>query len=511
MAKKWMILVLFIGVILSQPLWEEDMWKRSLDKIATMFSLIEDNYYEEVDYRELAYASIKGMLPTLDPHSYFLDPTNLATLTEDYRGKYFGIGCLIQKHGELLKVISPIEGGPSYRLGILPNDVISQIDGESTRPITSYQAMQRLRGEKGTEVTITVVREGLDEPMEFTIERAEIPLESIRYAFVLKDDIGYIYIRNFAETTGREFRAKMKLLKSQGMKKLILDFRYNGGGTFLQSLELCEDLLPEGAGIVSIRGRNQYYNQVFNTDKNGRYSDVPLVIIIHDGTASAPEIVSGAVKDNDRGLLVGQDSWGKGLVQTVFRVGRDAALALTTAKYYTPSGRSIQRDYTQIEDYVSHQDVPEDSREVAYTAGGRKVLGQGGISPDYQVDFSFKPLTYYLLVHGSFFNYARHFNQKETTLSKQVVKGDALPAGFEIDDAVVQDFQVFLEGLNLGYKYTAEEFEEALPQLERELEKELHASFNGLQEGERMYRLSDPLVQKAIEVMPEAEKLVLRD
>jgi hypothetical protein len=130
MAKKWIILVLFIGVILSQPLWEEDMWKRSLDKIATMFSLIEDNYYEEVDYRELAYASIKGMLPTLDPHSYFLDPTNLATLTEDYRGKYFGIGCLIQKHGELLKVISPIEGGPSYRLGILPNDVISQIDGE---------------------------------------------------------------------------------------------------------------------------------------------------------------------------------------------------------------------------------------------------------------------------------------------------------------------------------------------------------------------------------------------
>ncbi len=154
MAKKWIILVLFIGVILSQPLWEEDMWKRSLDKIATMFSLIEDNYYEEVDYRELAYASIKGMLPTLDPHSYFLDPTNLATLTEDYRGKYFGIGCLIQKHGELLKVISPIEGGPSYRLGILPNDVISQIDGESTKPITSYQAMQKLRGEKGTEVTI---------------------------------------------------------------------------------------------------------------------------------------------------------------------------------------------------------------------------------------------------------------------------------------------------------------------------------------------------------------------
>ncbi|MFA9452738.1 MAG: S41 family peptidase [Candidatus Aminicenantaceae bacterium] len=511
MAKKWISLVLFIGVFLLQPLWEEDMWQQSLDKLSTMFALIGENYYTDVDNKEMAYASIKGMLPTLDPHSYFLDPTNLATMTEDYRGKYFGIGCLIQKHGDYIKVISPIEGGPSYRLGILPNDVISHIDGESTQPITSYQAMQKLRGEKGTEVTITVLREGVDEPMEFVIVRAEIPLESIRYAFILKDDIGYIYIRNFAETTGREFREKMELLKSQGMKKLILDFRYNGGGTFLQSLEMSEDLLPEGDGIVSIRGRNQYYNKVFETDKDGRYSDVPLVIIIHEGTASAPEIVSGAVKDNDRGLLVGKDSWGKGLVQTVFRVGRDAALALTTARYYTPSGRSIQRDYSQIEDYVSYQEVPEESRDVAYTSGGRKVLGQGGISPDYEVDFAFKPLTFYLLTQGSFFNYARHFFEKDTALSKRVVKNDSLPAGFEIDDAVVQDFREFVEELNLKYEFTSEEFEESLSQMKRELEKELPASFYGLQEGERMYRLSDPLVRKALEVLPEAEKLIHRN
>ncbi len=511
MAKKWISLVLFIGVILLQPLWEEDMWKRSLDKLSTMFALIGENYYTETDHKELAYASIKGMLPTLDPHSYFLDPTNLATMTEDYRGKYFGIGCLIQKHGDYIKVISPIEGGPSYRLGILPNDVISHIDGESTQPITSFQAMQKLRGEKGTEVVVTIRREGVDEPMEFVIERAEIPLESIRYAFILEDDIGYIYIRNFAETTGREFRDKMELLKSQGMQRLVLDFRLNGGGTFLQSLELCEDLLPEGAGIVSIRGRNQYYNRVFETDKKGRYSDIPLVIIIHEGTASAPEIVSGAVKDNDRGLLVGKDSWGKGLVQTVFRVGRDAALALTTAKYYTPSGRSIQRDYSQIEDYVSNQDVPEDSRDVAYTAGGRRVLGQGGISPDYEMDFGYKPLTFYLLTQGSFFSYARHFFEKDTPLSEQVVQDGSLPADFEIDDAVVLDFRGFIEGLKLKFTFTDEDFEEALPQMKRELEKEIHASFYGLDEGERLYRLSDPWVQKALEVLPEAEALIRRD
>ena len=393
---------------------------------------------------------------------------------------------------------------------VLPNDVISHINGESTKPITSYQAMQKLRGEKGTEVTITIMRDGLDEPMDLTITREEIPLESIRYAFILKDDIGYIYIRNFAETTGREFREKMDQLKELGMKKLILDFRYNGGGTFLQSLELCEDLLPKDSVIVSIRGRNQYYNRLFKAQKDGRYTDVPLVVIIHQGTASAPEIVSGAVKDNDRGLIVGEPSWGKGLVQTVFslRGEKNAALALTTAKYYTPSGRSIQRDFSSIEDYLGYQEVPEDTREVAYTTGGRKVLGQGGINPDFEIGFSYKPLTYSLLLRGSFFAYARKFYEKKTPLSRKVLAGDSLPAGFQVDRSVLEDFRLFVDGLELEYE--PEQFEEARDQLVRELEKEITASFSGLQEGERVYRLSDPLVRKAIEVLPEAEKLIRR-
>ncbi len=510
MAKKWMILILLIGVICLHTLWEEDIWKQSLDKIVAMTSLIEDNYYKEVDHRELTYSTIRGMLPTLDPHSYFLDPSNLATMTEDYRGKYFGLGILIQKHLDSLKVISPIEGGPAYRLGILPNDVISHIEGESTKPISSYEAMQKLRGKKGTEVTITIVREGVEEPMDFTIEREEIPLESIRYAFMLKDDIGYIYIRNFAETTGREFREKMESLLDNGMKKLILDFRFNGGGTFLQALQLSEDLLPKGAGIVSIKGRNAYYNRSFEAQSEGRFRDIPLVIIIHQGTASAPEIVSGAVKDNDRGLLVGQPTWGKGLVQTVFSLGRDrdAAIALTTAKYYTPSGLSIQRDFSHIEDYVTYQEVPDEEREVAYTSGGRKVLGQGGISPDFEVPFSFQPLTYRLLVRGSFFAYARRFYEKKTPLAEKIVSGDALPPDFTVDATVLKDFQAFLE--DIAIEYESDRFDEARDQLVRELERQLRASFYGLQEGERIYRLLDPLVQKAIEIMPQAARLVHR-
>jgi carboxyl-terminal processing protease len=196
------------------------------------------------------------------------------------------------------------------------------------------------------------------------------------------------------------------------------------------------------------------------------------------------------------------------LVQTVFslRGEKNAALALTTAKYYTPSGRSIQRDYSHLEDYLGYQEVPEDAREVAYTTGGRKVLGQGGINPDFEVGFSFKRLTYNLLLRGSFFAYARKFYEGKTPLSQKVVENGSLPEGFQIGPAVLEDFELFIKDVEVEYE--PEDFEEARDQLVRELEKEITASFSGLQEGERAYRLSDPLVQKAIEVLPEAEKLL---
>ncbi|NOR15238.1 MAG: PDZ domain-containing protein [Candidatus Aminicenantes bacterium] len=513
MKKKLFLLLGILFVFGMQPLMQQDIWTHSLRKMSSMVSLIEQNYYKEVKNEDLAYSTIRGMLYTLDPHSYFLDPTSLSTLTEDYTGKYHGLGILIQKHGEDLKVISPIEGTPAYRLGIQPGDVISHIEGESTKPISSYQAMQRLRGKPGTSVTITITREGLDEPMDLTIARAEIPLYSIPYAFMLQDDIGYIYINRFAETTTKEFREKMKLLQEQGMQKLIIDFRLNGGGTFIQSLEMSEELLAKDAGIVSIKGRNSYYNRVFRANRNGRFQDIPLVIVIHRGTASAPEIVSGAVKDNDRGLIVGERSWGKGLVQTVFRLGPEAAVALTTARYYTPSGRSIQRDYSELEDYLSFEQTPEEEREVTYTAGGRKVLGQGGISPDYEVEFSYHRLTYWLLLRGGVFSYARKFHEEETPLAKSLVAGGALPSDFEVDQEVLNDFRAYIEetyGDSFKRAFKSKDFEEAKPQLVRELERQIFSNFLGVEEGEKIFRLHDPVIIKAIEVLPEAAQLLHR-
>ncbi len=518
--KKRIILsvILFFSLVIPHA-WEEDIWTQSLQKIDSIVSVIESGYFQEVDLETLAHSSINGMLQTLDPHSYFLDLKNLRTLQEEYKGKYFGLGIMIQKLGDDLVVITPIEGTPAYRLGILAGDVISHIEGVSTKPLSSYDAMQKLRGPKGTKVNISITREGLDEPLQFTIKREEIPLYSVPYAFILKDNIGYIYIRNFAETTADEFREKMELLKKEGMEKLILDMRWDGGGTFPGAIEISDELLPKGSLIVSIRGRKKYYNREFPALHDNQYEDIPLIILINQGTASAPEIVSGAIKDNDRGLIVGDDSFGKGLVQTLFPLSKDSAVALTTAKYYTPSGRSIQRDYSQVDDYLFSRELPEEEkREVRFTTGGRKVLGQGGITPDYKIQFSFKNLTYEVLRKGEVFAYAKKFIEKKTPVSTQYVLPDkqegmghepishTLSKDFSVDSEILEDFKAYLKKRDIPF--TEEDFEEAKDQLAREIEKEIFSFLWGIEGGLWVYRNSDPVVQKAVELLPEAESLL---
>ncbi len=520
MKRKFFIFALLAFILIILPARDEDVWRVSLKKLSSIVSLIEQNYYQETDHDELMYSSVRGMVQTLDPHSYFLDPNHFSRLREEHVGKYYGLGILITKQEDRLVVISPIEGGPAYRLGIQAGDVISQIEGESTKPISSYDAMQKLRGPKGTPVNITIVRDGLGKPFDVTIVREEISLHSVPYSFILQDDIGYIFIRNFSSTTTKEFEEKMKSLIKQGMKKLILDLRGNGGGTFVQSIELSDEFLPKGATVVSIRGRNKYYNKSFKAMLNNQYENIPLVILINRGSASAPEILSGAVKDNDRGVIVGEDSWGKGLVQTVFPLASNLAVALTTAKYFTPSGRSIQRDYSSLEDYIFSRQVTQDQREVRYTSKGRKVLGQGGITPDYVVVFSPKNITSRFFSKGAFFTYATRFANKKTPLSEKFLlpnekpglevtgKEELIPLGqdFNLDSRFIEDFKVYLEGKKIEFDNT--EFAEAQEEIKRELAREIYSVIWGMQEGVRVYRRKDPVVLKALEVLPEAERLV---
>jgi carboxyl-terminal processing protease len=496
---------------------DEDIWDQSVEKFSGLLSLIEKNYYRDVDPEKLVFSSIRGMLETLDPHSYFLDPDSFSRMREEYTGKYYGLGIQIQKQEDNLVVIAPIEGTPASRLGIQPGDIISTINGESTKPLTSFEAMQKLRGPKGTKVTITIVREGLDKPLELTIEREEIPLRSVPYAFMINADVGYIFIRNFAETTTEEFEEKMKSLTAQGMKSLILDLRGNTGGPFFQSIELADEFLPKGDIIVSIKGRNKVYNREFRAQRDNQYENVPLIILINRGSASASEIVSGAIMDNDRGYLMGEDSWGKGLVQTVFPLGENLAVALTTAKYFTPSGRSIQRDYAHIEDYMLYKQAPEDSREVKYTAKGRKVLGQGGIAPDYEVVSTPKLFTLELMNRGAFFGYAHKFFGHQTPLSKGYIfpnetgrgnggNGILMSQDFVVDAKVIDDFKDYLRLNKLAFD--EQKFKEAEDEIKRQLEREIFSSVWGIEEGIRAFQKLDPVVLKALEVMPEAAKFV---
>ncbi len=516
MNKRAWLLVLVAVLCLELPSHDQDQWAAAQEKLRAVAGILEENYYKPLEEQQLAYASIRGTLDTLDPHSYFLDPDSFSRQREEYTGKYYGLGIQIQKQGENIMVVAPIEGTPAWRLGIQSGDIISRINGESTVPISSYEAMQKLRGEKGTSVTITIVREGLDKPFDLTITREEIPLLSVPYAFMLDNGVGYVFIRNFARETPQELEDALAKLSGRGMKSLILDLRLNTGGPLVQCIEVADLFFPKGTLIVSMKGRNPRYDSEFRADRDGQYEKLPLVILIDQGTASASEIVSGAVMDHDRGLIVGEDSWGKGLVQTVFPLAPDAAVALTVAKYLTPSGRSIQRDYSQIDDYLLLvKKAPDQSREVKYTDAGRKVLGQGGITPDYKVDSYLKPFTARLRFSGAFFAYARALFRHQTDLGKTFIfpgETESAAAGkvqvgqtFAVNAAVQADFQAFLKTRNTPYDEKS--FKDAEAEITRELEREITGAIWGLEAGIRVSRKEDPAVLKALEVMPEAARM----
>jgi carboxyl-terminal processing protease len=504
-------------LLVQQPSHNQDLWAAAMDKVQTIADILETDYYMPVSEETLAFSSIRGTLDALDPHSYFLDPSSMSRMKEDYSGRYFGLGIQIQKQGENIVVIAPIEGSPAWRLGMQPGDVISHIEGDSTIPLSSFDAMQKLRGEKGTRVTITVVREGLDRPFDLTITREEIPLLSVPYAFMLNRQTGYIYIRNFGETTPDEFSERLARLDGEGMTRLVLDLRANAGGTLIHSIAVADELLPAGKLVVSVEGRNPAFNAKLYARRNNQHETIPLVVLIDQGTASASEIVSGAVMDHDRGLIVGEDSWGKGLVQTVFPLAPDAAVALTVAKYLTPSGRSIQRDFTRIDDYLLSKKAPDEDREVKYTAKGRKVLGQGGITPDYQAAYYLKPFTARLRLMGAFFGYARKLVQHQTDLGKKMVfPMDPNPSGapgririgdeFTVNQAVVEDFRAHLKTLNV--EYDEKTFSDAAVEIRMELRREVTGAIWGVDAGIEASRKSDPVVLKALEVMPEAARML---
>jgi carboxyl-terminal processing protease len=474
----------------------------SLRQFSQVYDVVEQNYAEAVNPDKAIYnGAIPGMLRVLDPHSNFFDPKSYSLLREEQRGKYYGVGMQVGPRDNKVIVIAPFAGAPAYRAGIRPGDVIIAVDGKPTDNMNTSDVAELLKGPRGTTVKITVLREGNEKPMDFSIIRDEIPRYSVDVHFMIKPGIGYIHVSGFQETTEQEVSQALDELGD--IKGLILDLRQNPGGLLSEGVGVADKFLKKGQVIVSHHGRNSP-EKVYRAAHGNSGKDYPLVVLVNRGTASAAEIVSGAIQDHDRGLIVGETTFGKGLVQTVYPLSENTGLALTTAKYYTPSGRLIQRDYNGVSLYDYYYSRDDDSqaapttpanREVKLTDSGRTMYGGGGITPDVKLPaFKTNHFQDVLLQKYAFFNFAKHY-----LVSHKVDKS------FQVDENAMQEFRRFLDDQKIPF--TEAELADAKDWVSNNIKAELFISQFGQQAGFIVRAEGDPNVGKALDLLPKAKEL----
>lgn len=368
------------------------------DKLSLILNYIENNYVDSVDIEELQNDAISELLHHLDPHSEFIPPHDFTSIQEQMTGNFEGIGIEFNIVNDTIRVVQTISNGPSEKAGLMAGDKIISVNDSNVAgvKITNDQVFKKLRGKKGTKVKLGILRPSVKNMLYFTIERDEIPLYSVDVYYLLKDDIGYIRIDRFAQNTVKEFENALQSLLKQGMKKLILDLRDNPGGLLDAAISIADHFLEEGTLIVYTQGRN-YPKKEYKATSKGMFEIQPLVVLIDEGSASASEIIAGAIQDNDRGQIIGRRSFGKGLVQEELNLPDGSAIRLTIARYYTPTGRCIQKPYKkknleeyymeEYERYFNGEVVKIDSSKIDttqkfITPRGKIVYGGGGILPD---------------------------------------------------------------------------------------------------------------------------------
>jgi carboxyl-terminal processing protease len=495
----------FLGMLYGQKLnpsaapgGDSDV-RDSLRQFTTVYDVVEQNYAEPVNPDKAIYnGAIPGMLHVLDPHSNFFDPKAYSLLREDQRGKYYGVGMTVGPRNNKVIVIAPFVGTPAYRAGIRPGDIIAAVDGKPTDNMSTGDVADLLKGPKGTTVHITILREGAEKPLEFAVVRDEIPRYSVDLHFLIKPGIGHMHVSGFNETTEHEVADALDQMGD--LKGLILDLRQNPGGLLNEGVGVADKFLHKGALIVSHHGRSSPEKRYTAAHGNGG-KEYPLVVLVNRGTASAAEIVAGAIQDHDRGLIVGETTFGKGLVQTVYPLSENTGLALTTAKYYTPSMRLIQRDYSNVSlyDYYFNRESEENehnaSREVKLTDSGRTVYGGGGITPDVKIAaVKSNHFQDSLLQHYAFFNFAKHY-----AVTHHPAKN------FEVDDVVLQDFRKFMDDEKIAY--TEAELMENNAWVRSNIKSEIFVDVFGQEEGLKVRAETDPQVTKALELLPQAKSL----
>lgn len=547
MRKQFLVgsLLLVVGVLsglVLQPLFSKDNVYDLLEKYKYVFNTAFRNYVDKVDPSTLTEAAVKGMLNELDPHSVYISADEMKSVNEDMQGSFDGIGVEFDILSDTLTVITPIAGGPSEEKGILAGDKIVKIDGENAVGIQRSQVPKKLRGPKGTKVELDIFRNGNPNLLHFSIVRDKIPFFSVDASYVIPGtDIGVIAVNRFAQTTHKEMMEAAQKLKSLGMKKLILDLRGNPGGYLQQAFAMADEFLPnQGDTIVYTKGRYEEFDEVYTSSPGNALEDIPLIVMINAGSASASEIVSGAIQDLDRGLIVGTTSFGKGLVQRQYDIPDGSAFRLTISRYYTPSGRSIQRPYKDKAGYrsllgrleleegsnmdhaletikknlakdnegKSKEDIVNlDSIPIYKTRGGRTVLGGGGITPDYIIksdtitDFSIQ-----LRMKGLFNEYVNNILGSGKKI-KEKYNGDfnKFFKEFDLTESDLAEFKKLAE--TKGVKWNDTEYEIDKDYIKTAI-KAVIANINWDRSAQSViFTKVDKQLQKAMNLFSEAQKI----
>ena len=484
---------------------------------ARALAAVETEYVEPVESERIVYSAIGGMLQTLDPHSSFLDPRTYAQLRERQEGRYYGLGITIQVIDGDITVVALFEGSPAYRQGVRRGDVIARIKGQDTKGWTSDRAVRELRGPKGSTVGIEIRRQGYDQLIPMTVERDEISIPTIQGAFLIDERTGYIRLRDFSETTDRDLGRAFEELQAKGMRQLLLDLRDNPGGPLDQAIRVANRFLRRGDMIVYTRGRVPNSDQDYRATEAPTSEQLPVVVLVNRNSASAAEIVAGALQDHDRAYLVGETTFGKALVQSIYRISQGAGLALTTARYYTPSGRLIQRPWDgSFDEYLTYSLREQAAREHApadlkYTDAGRKVFSGGGVEPDQRISGpveGFNPTRFGRSLYGrqAFANYAELYSAEGDTRVQLAGKNRKLvQRAFEVSDAMIEDFQAFL--VAQGVRVDEAAFAQDREFIRAMIRYEIDVALFSIEEARRHLVAKDPQAQFALSAFPEAVKL----